>query len=60
MAQLVTMLGITHQPDVLITNGNDHLHQFFMDNMPAFMIGKMDRFHGFPISSPRNTQPLAS
>ena len=35
-----------HKPDVLITIGNDHLHQFFMDNMPAFMIGKMDRFHG--------------
>ena len=34
------------QADVLITIGNDHLHQFFMDNMPAFMIGKMDRFHG--------------
>jgi len=33
-------------PDVLITIGNDHLHQFFMDNMPAFMIGKMDSFHG--------------
>ena len=32
-----------HKPDVLITIGNDHLHQFFMDNMPAFMIGKMDR-----------------
>ena len=80
MAQLVTMLGITHnpfmpklfkqaqqppgaakvqeriammraklakhKPDVLITIGNDHLHQFFMDNMPAFMIGKMDSFHG--------------
>ncbi len=80
MAQLVTMLGITHnpfmprlfeqaqqppgaanvqeriammraklahhKPDVLITIGNEHLHQFFMDNMPAFMIGKMDRFHG--------------
>jgi hypothetical protein len=22
------------KPDVLITIGNDHLHQFFMDNMP--------------------------
>ncbi len=30
------------KPDVLITIGNDHLHQFFMDNMPPFMIGKMD------------------
>lgn len=80
MAELVTMIGITHnpfmprlfqqpqqppgaakvkeriammqkklaqaKPDVLITIGNDHLHQFFMDNMPAFMIGKMDSFHG--------------
>ena len=34
------------KPDVLITIGNDHLHQFFMDNMPAFMIGKMDRYDG--------------
>lgn len=80
MAQLVTMIGITHnpfmprlfkqpqqppgaakvqeriammrkklaerKPDVLIAIGNDHLHQFFMDNMPAFMVGKMDQFHG--------------
>ncbi len=34
------------KPDVLITIGNDHLHQFFMDNMPAFMIGKMEAFKG--------------
>ena len=34
------------KPDVLITIGNDHLHQFFMDNMPAFMIGKMDSYDG--------------
>ena len=33
-------------PDVLITIGNDHLHQFFMDNMPAFLIGKMDQYDG--------------
>ncbi|HWP56594.1 MAG TPA: hypothetical protein VNL14_01765 [Candidatus Acidoferrales bacterium] len=33
-------------PDVLVTIGNDHLHQFFMDNMPAFMIGKMDAYDG--------------
>jgi protocatechuate 4,5-dioxygenase beta chain len=31
---------------VLICIGNDHLHQFFMDNMPAFMIGKMDQYDG--------------
>ena len=80
MAQIVTIVGITHnpfmprlfkqpqrppgcekvlerivmmrqklaeaKPDVLITIGNDHLHQFFMDNMPAFMIGKMDAYDG--------------
>jgi protocatechuate 4,5-dioxygenase beta chain len=34
------------EPEVLLTIGNDHLNQFFMDNMPAFMIGKMDRFAG--------------
>ena len=34
------------QPDVLVAIGNDHLHQFFMDNMPAFMIGKMDAYAG--------------
>src|SRR5438128_11886015 len=80
MAQIVTIIGITHnpfmprlfqqpqqppgaakvkeriammrqklaeaKPDVLITIGNDHLHQFFMDNMPAFMIGKLDAYDG--------------
>ena len=80
MAQLVTIIGITHnpfmprlfkqpqqppgtakvkeriamtrgklaeaKPDVLVTIGNDHLHQFFMDNMPAFMIGKMAQYDG--------------
>jgi len=80
MAEIVTIIGITHNPfmprmfqqpqqppgaekvkeriammrqklteanpDVLITIGNDHLHQFFMDNMPAFMIGKMDQYDG--------------
>lgn len=80
MAQIVSIIGITHnpfmprlfkqanrppgcakvieriemmraklrqaKPDVLVTIGNDHLHQFFMDNMPAFMIGKMDTYDG--------------
>ncbi|MGZ8522711.1 MAG: DODA-type extradiol aromatic ring-opening family dioxygenase [Candidatus Binatia bacterium] len=32
--------------DVLVCIGNDHLHQFFMDNMPAFMIGKMEQYDG--------------
>ena len=34
------------RPDVLICIGNDHLHQFFMDNMPAFLIGKMEQYDG--------------
>jgi protocatechuate 4,5-dioxygenase beta chain len=80
MAQIVSIIGITHNPfmprlfqqpqqppgaakvkeriammrqklaeanvDVLVCIGNDHLHQFFMDNMPAFMIGKMERYDG--------------
>lgn len=33
-------------PQSLITVGNDHFHQFFMDNMPAFMLGKMELFDG--------------
>lgn len=28
------------RPDVLLCIGNDHLNQLFMDNMPAFIIGK--------------------
>jgi protocatechuate 4,5-dioxygenase, beta chain len=28
------------RPDVLIAVGSDHLNQFFMDNMPAFMVAK--------------------
>lgn len=27
-------------PDLLIVIGNDHLNQFFMNNMPAFLVGK--------------------
>jgi len=80
MAQIVSIIGITHNPfmprlfkqpqqppgaakvkeriammrqkladakaDVLVCIGNDHLHQFFMDNMPAFMIGKMEEYDG--------------
>jgi len=32
------------EPETLLMVGNDHFHQFFMDNMPAFIIGKMDVF----------------
>src|SRR5262249_14547178 len=28
------------RPDVIIAVGNDHLNQFFMHNMPAFLVGK--------------------
>ena len=34
------------EPETLIMVGNDHFHQFFMDNMPAFILGKMDSFDG--------------
>jgi protocatechuate 4,5-dioxygenase, beta chain len=33
-------------PQSLLIIGNDHFHQFFMDNMPAFLIGKMELFDG--------------
>lgn len=34
------------QPESLVVIGNDHFHQFFMNNMPAFAIGKMELFDG--------------
>src|SRR4030095_11935166 len=37
------------RPDVLIVIASDHLNQFFMNNMPAFLIGKAPRAEGpFP------------
>jgi protocatechuate 4,5-dioxygenase, beta chain len=37
------------KPDVLVVIASDHLNQFFMDNMPAFLIGKAPRAEGpFP------------
>jgi len=37
------------RPDVLIVIASDHLNQFFMDNMPAFLIGKASKAEGpFP------------
>jgi protocatechuate 4,5-dioxygenase, beta chain len=33
-------------PDVLVVVASDHFHQFFMDNMPAFLIAKRDRYDG--------------
>jgi len=34
------------RPEVLIVIASDHLNQFFMDNMPAFLIGKAPRAEG--------------
>lgn len=34
------------EPHSLVMVGNDHFHQFFMDNMPAFILGKMEVFDG--------------
>src|SRR5918995_2389409 len=37
------------RPDLLIVIASDHLNQFFMDNMPAFLVGKAPRAEGpFP------------
>jgi protocatechuate 4,5-dioxygenase, beta chain len=34
------------RPDVLLSIGSDHLNEFFMNNMPAFMVGKPPHTHG--------------
>lgn len=37
------------KPDVIIVIGSDHLNQWFMDNMPPFLIGKARKAQGpFP------------
>jgi protocatechuate 4,5-dioxygenase, beta chain len=37
------------RPDVLLVVANDHLNQWFMDNMPPFLLGKAPRAEGpFP------------
>ena len=28
------------RPDVLVMVGSDHFHQFWLDNMPQFLVGK--------------------
>jgi protocatechuate 4,5-dioxygenase, beta chain len=33
-------------PDVVVVVASDHFHQFFMDNMPAFLIAKRDQYDG--------------
>jgi protocatechuate 4,5-dioxygenase beta chain len=42
------------EPEALVTVGNDHFHQFFMDNMPAFVMGKMPVFDGTFTSETRD------
>jgi protocatechuate 4,5-dioxygenase beta chain len=40
------------EPDVILAIGGDHLNQWFMDNMPAFLIGKSPTADGpFPHES---------
>ena len=34
------------KPDVVVLVGSDHLNQWFMNNMPPFMIGKAPRLEG--------------
>lgn len=36
------------KPDVIVMVGSDHLCQFFLDNMPPFLIGKAERVQGPP------------
>ena len=47
--QLVRRRLAESRPDVLVTIASDHLNQWFMDNMPAFLVGKAPRAVGpFP------------
>src|SRR5580658_6344425 len=39
--------------DVIVVIASDHLNQWFMDNMPAFLVGKAPRTHG-PFPHERN------
>lgn len=32
------------RPDVLVMIGSDHFHQFFLDNMPTFLVGQSERY----------------
>ncbi len=50
------------KPDVLVVVASDHLNQWFMDNMPAFSIGKAARAQG-PVAHEIHTfrlQPYAT
>ena len=47
------------KPDVLVVIASDHLNQFFMDNMPAFLIGKAPKVEG-PLPHEMRTFGIAS
>ncbi|QOR70700.1 hypothetical protein IM660_19375 [Ruania alkalisoli] len=32
--------------DVIVLIGTDHIRQFFLENVPAFIVGKAERYHG--------------
>ncbi|MPZ88812.1 MAG: extradiol ring-cleavage dioxygenase [Nitriliruptorales bacterium] len=49
MAELAKMMEdklSSAQPDALVVVASDHFHQFFMNNMPAFLIAKMEEYDG--------------
>ncbi len=55
VAEVAEEIGVMRQrlaqahPDALIVIGSDHLNQWFLDNMPAFLVGKATRVAGpFP------------
>ena len=34
------------EPDVIVILASDHFHQFFSNNMPQFIVGRMDAYEG--------------
>jgi protocatechuate 4,5-dioxygenase beta chain len=47
--QLVREMLADCRPDAIVVVGSDHIHQYTVENMPAFAIGKADRIRGtFP------------
>lgn len=57
MAVLKQMLKDS-RPDVLVVVGSDHFGQWFMNNMPQFMVGKATRLQG-PMSDEISSWGLA-
>src|ERR1700709_695281 len=58
------------RPDVLVMIGSDHFHQFWLDNMPQFLVGKApffdanfyneEREFGLPRMTLKGDEELAS